>query len=180
MKSRCEKAFKLILENQVTLIFIKDECYNECLIELLCKLSKTFKDIVYITLNRPCAKVLKDFNKNKIDSSKFCFIDVISTDIRVSEKIENCTYVSHKDLVTLSVTISEILAKRKPQLLILDSFHTMLSYENKDVVTRFAHDLIAKLDISDCKGLFPTLKADRDAVLTHDLEMFVDKVSQIG
>ena len=81
-----------------------------------------------------------------------------------------------KELTDLSIRIGQVLATKKPQIFVFDSFHTMKAYEDNDVITRFAHDLIARLGISNCKTILPVVSADADSPLTRDLEMFVDEV----
>jgi len=171
-----EKITKAVAENQITMVLLPGESYNHDLRDLMGSLSETHSMILYVTLNRPCQKIIKEFEAKDIDVNRFHFIDTVSKEIKSDVHIENCDYIMQKELTDLSITLGQLLATKKPQIFVFDSFHTMKAYEENDVITRFAHDLIARLGVSNCKTVLPIVSADQDSPLTRDLEMFVDEV----
>jgi hypothetical protein len=177
--AKMEKVLNAVEGNQTVLMLVNGKKYNSLLLDLIKSLVSHKSKVLYVTLNRPASKLIAEFEKRGIKKDLFYFIDVISTDIKFCEPLKNCEYVAPNELTELSIMINDALAKWKPSLFILDSFHTMQAYQETDVIGRFAHDVIAKLDTLDCKGIFPMVAADRDEPLTHDLEMFVDYVLEV-
>lgn len=176
MKEKLKSAIK---KNQVILLVLPGETYNDTLLDILKGLSKEYSEIIYVTLNRPVMKILKEFKKHKIDEDKFYFIDTVTEDSKFCKSLKKCEFMPIEELVELSVKISELLKKLHPQVFILDSLHTMQAYQDKGTTSKFAHDLMAKLDVTECKGIFPIVLGDKEAPLTKDLEMFVDEVIEL-
>jgi hypothetical protein len=48
------------------------------------------------------------------------------------------------------------------------------------VVTRFAQDLILKLEAIGCRGVFPVIAIERETPLMNNLEMFMDAVMDLS
>lgn len=174
-----KSAFEALKSSQVTLLLVPGESYNSSILKTLKKASKRYSKVLYVALNRPASKIVSEFKKAGIDPARFYFIDTVVDGMKACKRMKNCESVGANELVELSVRIGEVIGRIKPDLVIVDSFHTMQAYQEREVIARLAHDLIAKIDTSGCKGLFPLLAADRDAPLTKDLEMFVDYVAEL-
>lgn len=179
MKKIVDKTIKSLSSNQVNLLLIPGKSYNSSLMEVLSAFLEEYERVVYVTLNRPATKILDELQKRGNGHERICFIDVISKDIKLTSPLENCHYVSTKELTGISITISECLESWHPSLFVFDSFHTMQAFEERDTIARFAHDLIARLDTTNCRCVFPMLLSDEDDPLTKDLEMFVDAVVEM-
>lgn len=179
MNAKTQYARKVLGENQVVLLFVSGDRYNTTLLDFLKAAVKDYTKILYVALNRPASKIASEMAKRGLDTAKFHFIDAITEDAKICRKMDNCDSVSANELVELSVKIGEVISRVKPDIVLLDSFHLMLAYQDISVVTRLAHDIIAKIDISGCKGLFPIVAARKESTLARDLEMFVDEVAEI-
>ncbi len=179
MNARISNAKKVVEENQVVLLLVSGDRYNSALLDFLKVISKDCQRVLYVALNRPASKIASEMANRGIDINRFHFIDAVTEDAKICRRMDNCDSVSANELVELSVKIGEVIARVKPDIVLLDSFHLMLAYQDISVVTRLAHDIIAKIDISGCKGLFPIVAARKESTLARDLEMFVDEVAEI-
>jgi hypothetical protein len=172
-------AFKILEEGQITLLLVNGQHYNTYLPALMKLFSERYDRISYVALTRPYSKILKDFKEFNIDCSKFRFISVAPLGAP-AEKVPNCEYFNPTDLSELSKTAKATIENNKTNVFVFDSLHTMEAYHPRDMIVRFAHDLILKVDATKCKGVFPMAAGEKGSPLTNDLEVFMDNVVEIG
>lgn len=177
-KGDVEKAIK---ENDIILFLLQNEKYSEEIRDLARITSKLSKKVCYVSVNKPYATLLKDFEKNKIDPEKFYFIDCVTRGVRGTEPSENVIYLSSpKALTEISIAMKKVLESGKTKITIFDSLSTLLIYGEASVVVRFAHSIISAFRTLGSKGALVSLKDDVKSELIKDLSMFVDKVVEMG
>lgn len=165
---------KFLATTQVMVVFVPNMEYKDALVQISDLLNKNYNKILYVTLNRSCSALISTFDQNKMDYSKFHFIDCVTKN--ESSSIENCTHVpSPNALIELSLAISDVMESQKPEVMLFDSPSTLLIYNKEDHVTKFVHSLISKLTMWDSKGIFTVPEESADILMVKDIEMFVDK-----
>lgn len=143
--------------------------------------SKLSERLCYVTLNKPYKTLLKDFKKNRIDSSKFFFVDCVTKKVKEEEAKEQVVYVSSpKALTEINIVMKKVMSTGKINSTIFDSLSTLLVYEESHAVVRFAHSIISMFRTLGSKGILISLKEDLHSELINDLNMFVDKVVEFG
>lgn len=165
---------KFLATTQVMVVFVPNMEYKDTLMQISDLLNKNYKKILYVSINRPCSVLISTFEQNKMDYSKFHFIDCV-TKTELSS-MENCTHIaSPNSLIELSLAISDVMESQKPEIMLFDSPSTLLIYNKEDHVIKFIHSLISKLAIWDSKGLFTVPEESAGILMVKDIEMFVDK-----
>lgn len=164
--------------DQIVLLIIPNELYSEQVTDISKQLADNYKNICYVSLNKLYNVLLRSFEDNKIDIDRFFFIDTITkTTIPSVAATGQCTYISSPSALTeLSINITKVLNTGKFDVILFDSLSTLLIYNEGSVITRFMHDLMGKIRIAECKGIFTCLEGDVDTPTIKDLGMFVDKV----
>ncbi len=171
---------EVIRTRRITLWRIRGSEYAGGVMQLAKVLSNMYDKVVYISINRPMKSVLEDFSENHINRSKFRFVCVGSGEMPLSKGGECVDYVETRDMTSLGIKVGEVINKARPKALILDSFNTMSAYMDENVVTRFAQDLIIKLEAIGCKGVFPIIATERETPLMNNLEMLMDEVVDLS
>ena len=166
-------------KSQITMLLIDGQTYNSKMIGILKYLSTHYDQIAYVTLNRPCSKIIREFEKYGMDKSKFSLISIAPKDISVCDETIGCEYVEPGELTDLSIKIRDKLDHLKPDVFIFDSMHTMLAYQDITSITKFAHDMILKIGTTKTKAIFPLVLGEKNSALTNDLEVFMDEVVEI-
>jgi KaiC/GvpD/RAD55 family RecA-like ATPase len=157
-------------------VLIFNNGYQKKVIDFIKKTEKKFGYVCYVTLNKPYSVITEDFKKNNIDTTKFIFIDAITSTIKKPAPRKNCIFVSSPNSLTeLSITIKE-LCKHDPKVLIFDSLSALLIYEKGPAAREFIHSLTNTLRVHNVKGKFIILKHDADSALMKDISMFADRV----
>lgn len=175
-----KKSLSELPEKFIALVETDGRHYSEANIQILKYLVGTLKlSGIYITVNKPCCILKKEFEKNKIDCSKIQFIDAITkTKDGRPDKSDRCVYInSPESLTEISIALNEI-AKSAPQLrfVMLDSISALLIYNPQSSVAKFAHFITNTLRDMKMDGAIITLNREKDKDLIDELAMFCDKV----
>jgi len=162
----------------MVVVIIPNKKFGKGILKVSHKLSKEYDRICYVSLNKSYGDVTKNFKREKIDISKFFFIDAVTRSSKFTVKDQkNCDYVqSVESLMEINIAISKVLESGKAGCLIFDSLSTMLIYHDVATVTKFMHGLIIRARSFNCTGVFTLLKGDIKSALIKDLAMFVDNV----
>lgn len=172
---------KEIDENQVVLVIVPNDIYLDKVTELTKALAEGHEKTVYVSLNKPYTSLVGLLHKNSIDPNKFYFIDAVTSTVMTPEPTKNCDYVSNPGALTeLGLHISKVLTDEKPDATFFDSLSTLLVYEKGTTVIKFVHALISKLRVLGGKCVLTCLEEDVDSTLIKDLNMFADKVINLG
>jgi archaellum biogenesis ATPase FlaH len=173
-----ENVKKAIEDNEIVLILLHNETYSER-IKDIAKMISAFGKSCYVSANKPHQTMLKEFEKANIDSKNFFFIDCVSRSSEMGEsKVVHVS--SPKALTEMNIAINKVLTSEKINLMVFDSLSTLLIYEDTSNVVRFAHSIISLLRMKGSKGVLISLKDDTKSELIKDLNMFVDKVVEMG
>ena len=124
---------------------------------------------INVTLNKNYENLQQTLKQQKIDTSKILFIDVISQSKNMKRK--NCIFITNpQSLTELSIQITEAVNGGKYEYVLIDSINTLLVYNDSNVIQKFIHFIINKLnaleiiciiisvkDESQTQKIFPTL-----------------------
>lgn len=166
-----------IKNNKIVVFVIPNKEYAARLEEIITALSKVYKSMCYVSLNKPYNVLINKLKKSKIDTEKFFFIDCITESVEGNAVKDHVFYVySPKALTELSITIKKVLDKAKIEITIFDSLSTLLIYEEIVNVIRFTQSLMTTLRTRGSGGIFTCLKEGISEDLIKDLNMFADKV----
>jgi hypothetical protein len=172
---------KEINENQNLLFVIPKGIYQNQLIEIVRSVAGNSKKIAYVSFNQPYTSLMSNLQKSNIDTGKFYFVDTVTSSVQKPQPANNCIFVSSPNALTeISVAFSKALNEQKCDGSLFDSLSALLVYESANSIIQLTHNIITKLKISNCKGIFITLKEDVSSELMKDLYMFVDKVVELG
>jgi KaiC/GvpD/RAD55 family RecA-like ATPase len=161
-------------KNEIIGLVIPDIEYDEMLIRLAGAVSEYYDKTLYISINKPCESLAGRFRKSGIDAGKFMFIDCITRTTKPAQSTKNCIYVSSpKALHEIQEAIIEAVNKNRIDVAIIDSPSSLLMYYEHMDVLKFLHLLMAKLIISNCKGILPFQK-ESSGSLRRSVEMFTD------
>ena len=161
------------------MVIVPDTSYSKNLLDFAKQLSEKYKDVCYVSLNKPYGHLIKSFEDHKIDKNFFFFIDAVTRPSNPVKK-ENYIFISSISALTdLSIAITKTLETRKYKSIIFDSLSTMLIYHEAATVTKFMHSLIGEVRAVKCIGVFTCLEGDVKSSLIKDLGMFVDEVVKI-
>lgn len=177
-KGNVEKAIE---ENDIVLLLLPNQSYSEKIKDIAVIVSKTGKKICYVSVNKPFETLLKDFEKNRIDHKKFYIIDCVTKNVGGASPADNVVCVSSpKALTEMNIAIKNVLETAKTEITMFDSLSTLLIYEDPHVVIRFVHSIVSMFRALKSKGILISLKDDIQSELIKDLNMFVDKVVEMG
>jgi KaiC/GvpD/RAD55 family RecA-like ATPase len=182
-KDRIEKedAKGAIKENDIILLLVPNDRYSEKINDVAEISAKLSEKVCYVSVNKPYTTLVKNFEKIKIDTSKFYFIDCVTKSAAGSEAGGRIVCVSSpKALTEMNIAMKKVLEANKPGITVFDSLSTLLVYEEASVVTRFVHSIISVFRSLGSKGVLISLKDDVKTELVKDLSMFVDKVVNMG
>jgi KaiC/GvpD/RAD55 family RecA-like ATPase len=175
-----ESAKKAIQENDITLILVPNDKYSEKINDIAEISAKLGEKVLYVSANKPYPTLIKNFEKSKIDTNKFFFIDCVTKNAAGSEAGGRVTCVSSpKALTEMNIAMKKVLEANKPGITVFDSLSTLLIYEDSSVVTRFVHSIISVFRSVGSKGVLISLKDEVKNELIKDLSMFVDKVIEM-
>lgn len=161
-------------------MLLPNKVYSEKMKEIAKTVSELSERLCYVTLNKPYKTLLKDFEKSKIDSNKFFFIDCVTKKVKEEKVKEQVVYVSSpKALTEINIVMKKVLNAGKVNSTIFDSLSTLLVYEGSHAVVRFAHSIISMFRTLGSKGILISLEEDLHSELIKDLNMFVDKVVEL-
>lgn len=165
---------EIIGKSEIIGLVIPDIEYNETLISLACAVSKYYNKILYISINKPYESLAEKFRQNGTDVSKITFIDCITGTTKPVQSTKSCIYVSSpKALNEIRLAFIDAVDKNGIEVAIIDSPSSLLVYYEHMDVLKFMHILMAKLIISECKGILPFQKESSGA-LRRSIEMFTD------
>jgi hypothetical protein len=168
-----------IINNNILLIIISKEKYNESLTTIQTEIEKSANKIGYITLNKPFNSVIENLTKNNLNKDKFFFVDAITATVQAPPVVDNCIFVSSPTALTdLGLAFSSLLTEHNCEIVFLDTVSTLAVYQDAGSVTKFVHNLVTKVRVLNKKAVFLAVKEDSETLI-KDLNMFVDKIVEL-
>lgn len=169
------KDISVHLKKNKNVVFL---CRNTDPLEFTSELLKTIDKksrVLYVSVNKPCSILTELFKKEKIDYSKWFFIDCISSSMLSAEfPSKQCLYLaSPSSLVDLAVEINERI--ESSDLILFDSVSSLLYYNDYVSVLRLLNTLMANIRKSKNKGAY-LLSYDVKKEVMEDLALFADEL----
>lgn len=164
---------QVIKSNQIIVFQISKKDYITKTLGITSAISKTQKNICYVTLNKPYESLIKSFDEKKIDTKDLMFIDGASGMMKSTGKV--IFIQSPKSLTELSIDMVGLL--KKVDSFVFDSLSTLLIYEDSMTAIKFVHSIVSKIRVSGKRCVFFALKEDSGTDMMKDINMFVDKVT---
>ncbi len=147
--------------------------HEKAMIELHKAVSKKFKKICMITVNKSFSALIEKFQEQGIDYSNYFFIDCISKKNIIVKQSKQCLYVSSPAALTeLSLAIGKL---GQIDLIILDNISSLLLYNKDAEVLKFLHSMMTKIRQTKTKAVYSILKESKKEFLA-DIELFADAV----
>ncbi len=165
------------LDKDQNIVLICNSKENEkVMIDLHKAVSKKFKKICMITISKSFSNLIKEFKKQGIDYSNYCFIDCISAENSKVKDSKQCIYVpSPVALTELAISIDKMRKIHRVNLIILDNISSFLIYNKELPILRFLHAMMIKIRKTDIKAIYSILQEGRKSFIA-DLTLFADAV----
>lgn len=172
---------KDIMENEIVLFIVTYKSYQAELVRIAKSVSKRFRRIVYISLNKPADKIVKILKENKVDTKKFLFIDGVTKSIKANAANHGTIFIHTPDNIKeFETELNEILEKEKLECLIYDSLSAMAIYNNRTEIIKFIHDLITRLMTTHTNAEFICLSDNIDSPCIKYVSTLADKVIDLS
>jgi len=175
-----ELTFKDIDSNELVLLIIPGEKVdeiNESILEYFVNKKKAI--CVYTTFTKPYQIVLKNLQKEKIDTDKIFLIDCV-TPVSEPEEIsgtKKVIFCQPNSLTNISISVTTALKnmpKEGNRILILDTISTLILYNSKNSVIKFIHHLIGEIRKYGVKSFIFTLDEESDKSIISEISRFCD------
>jgi hypothetical protein len=168
---------KEFAENQVVLCVISEDNYQAKRRQILEGLFATSKFICYVLYTKPYTSVKQELKSWGFD--KIFYVDTLTMSVQQPPKVDDCIFVqAPTSLIDVSVAVSKAITDKEKASVLIDSLSSLLVYQDSHTVTKFLHNLINKIRVSNSKMVLLVLKKDSESELVKDLAMFVDKVME--
>jgi len=140
---------------------------------------RKFKDqnVTYITISNSYKKILRQLEKEKINSEKIKFIDMISVDRGIETTQKNVSLiVSPTGLTELVEQLEKnLVTAGESAVVILDSISTMTVYNDASTVKKVIHTMIGKINTHNASAILMSSDSKETEKLTKTIGQFVDK-----
>jgi archaellum biogenesis ATPase FlaH len=166
---------KYLKQGKIIVFVVSNKNYIDRINDITLAVTKTSKNVIYVSLNKPYNILVETFEKKKIDVKKLSFIDCVSGRVSKPKDFKVSFVSSPKALTELSITMNEML-KPAVDAMIFDSLSTLLVYDDPSTVVKFAHSVISKIRTTNKEFVIVSLSEDADKNVLKDIGMFVDKV----
>ena len=164
--------------NQTVLFAMSSDEYNEDIVDVAKSLSG---NVCYITTNKTFDSLKEGFTKGGVDVTNIVFIDAISKTMKkVPDQGEGVYYVSSPGALTeLSLVIKKFL-RHDFDYLVFDAVTNLLTYQDKNMCTKFIVDLVDKVKKSKTKAVFYAIESADNEDVVSKVGTIVDKVVKDG
>lgn len=134
---------------------------------------------ICVTLTRTVESLIKLLEARNIDTEKIFFIDCISKISGAKQTRKNCFYVSHpSNLTDMSIALTKAIENTGAgkKFFIVDSWSSLLIYNERKKVLGFSNFIINKLRANEINGFLITLSVKSDEEFAQGMSVFCDKV----
>ena len=158
------------------LAIVSDSLYQSKIYQIIKDAEKTSPMTIYVSLNKTYKSLLKSFENDGIDISRFYFIDTITSTLVPTKDTDNCTFLDGPDNVkALYSGIIKAVKMKNADVLIFDSLSSLTTYKNVDEIIHFVTTLLGSLSLLYCSAVFTCLNTDQETQLIRHMKMKVDK-----
>lgn len=177
--------YKELGENEILLLIAPSDKIQEVILGVLKYYVDEDAYCTYVSVSKPAKTVQNILAKNKIKTDKIFFVDCItsSTIGEDMERAENIVFCNPKSLTNISLILTTALnslPKDVMKVLVLDTFSTLLLYNEAMIVNRFMHSLTSKLREWNVKSVIFTLEEETDKKIIAQLTQFCDKAVKVN
>jgi archaellum biogenesis ATPase FlaH len=166
--------------NRFLLVMLNESEYEKNFSVMLKGVGKSGKKICYVCLSSTYKDVVASLKKKGIDTSRFFFIDTLTSHYNPSEA-RNCIFVSSPAaLEELRKAIKATVEKESCSIIIFDTITSLLIYQETSSIVRFASSIAGNKEYENTKKVFIVMK-DMERVkkenlsMMKDISMFADK-----
>lgn len=170
-------------ESSVALVLVPSKEFASASASVLRVLIEKDRAAVYATLNKPFEVLEAFFKKQGIDLKKVFFLDLVTLSAgEKAEEKEHCVFIaSPNNLTEFSIALNEVVSHISgKKLVVIDSFNTLLLYNDAAVVMRFIHFLAGRLRQLGVRAVILAAKEETDEKMAAQLSQFVDKVIDLS
>ena len=177
MKSLLEE----ISEKHLILILSEPLELKKRNIEIIKDVTSDGFSVIVLTTNNPYSILVKDYQKEGIDTEKVFYIDAITRYAvgKETEDAKNCIFVSSpSDLTSMGIAVSKALKEttNNKVCVLLNTVNSMLIYITPENLIKFIHFIANKLRIFDMSGIFLAVEKGIDPPTLVQLQSFIDDV----
>ena len=173
--------FEEIERNRFLLVMLNEEEYEKKFSEMLKEVGKAGKRICYVCLSSTYEDAIATLKRKGVDTSRFFFIDTLSSHYNESFDTKNCAFVSSPAALDgLRDAIKEAVQKEKCSIIIFDTITSLLIYQETFSIVKFTNSIAGSKEYENTKKVFIVLK-DMERVkkenlsLVKDISLFADK-----
>ena len=170
-----KKKLENLQKNSILLVIVPHHHYQDMNTFLLKYWMDRFAgNGAYISLNRPYKNLLETLENGKIESKRLFFIDCVTKN---EIDIPNCYFLkTQQSLTNLSIAISTVLKSEKPSFIFVDSFNTLVLYNERDATIKFGHFLVKKLRANKVNGIILATQDVKNKGIIAEISQISDKV----
>ncbi len=176
---------KDVTHDKFLLILLNEAGYEKKLLEIIEQVERNKSNICYVCISTPYTYVINALKKKGSDTSRFFFIDVLSSHYRKPKDTEKCIFVSGPNaLDEIKNSITKTIKEKNCSILMFDTITSLLIYQESYSIVKFTHEIICDREEEDTKKLFIVLK-DKNVIkgenleLAKDIGMFADKTIEL-
>jgi KaiC/GvpD/RAD55 family RecA-like ATPase len=163
-------------KSQNTVVVCDSQHQAKMMIDLHKAVSKKFRKICMVTIHKSFSSLMNTFKENRIDTSKYCFVDCVSTEQSETNDEDQCIQISSPVALTeLAIAIEKMREKHRMDMIIFDNISAMLIYNDELTVLRFLHYMMIKVRKTDTKAVYSVLQENRKEFMA-DVSLFADAV----
>ena len=129
---------------------------------------------IYISFNKSLPEIKLILGKAKAEPERFFIIDAVSKSARGDERNNYCLD-GPESLTQLSIILTQLMKTKKYDCILFDNLSSFLIYQDLEIVKRFIHYLIGKLQYYEMRGVFLSLNDKRSKELLEVISPFFDK-----
>lgn len=175
IRIKIEDAFGKLEKPFTALILVSSNEYTQMQNEIIRKFQE--QNVIYITISNSYTKILSQLEKEKINSEKITFIDMISVDRGIETAQENVSLIeSPTGLTELVEQLEKNLRKSEENtVVILDSISTMTVYNDARTAEKVIHTIVGKINTNNASAILMSSDSKEAEQITKTIGQFVDK-----
>lgn len=177
------EAIKEIEDKNIVLVTVPSEAVEEVNTELLSHINSEEGTTVYMTVAKPYSTITNILEEKDIDTSQMFFIDCITKTNGEPSEAENCVFLRPQALTDISIALSQAVESMPDggeKYLVMDTLSTLMLYNERDTVGKFAHSIANKIREWGIKSVMLTLEEEADEELTSQIRQFCDSCIDIN
>lgn len=183
-QSEIDHIVEALEEKDIVLVTAPSEKVDEVNKKIIHHINSKDAKAVYLTVAKPYSTITNVLEEEGIDTEDMFFIDCITkTTSDAPERAENCVFLRPQALTDISIALSqavESLPENGERFLVFDTLSTLMLYNDKDTVGKFAHSIVNKIRDWGIKSVMLTLEDEADEEVTAQITQFCDETIKIS